>query len=113
MGDRVSIQLGSHTVGKLGRCPGFTELSPVLYSHWAGAKFPHTVAKIIESIHSDEKISNPISRREPSAILIRVIQALGKESLRLYATPEQVDNQDNGHFIIWLDEVKPRIEKVS
>lgn len=115
MGDRVSIQLGSRTVGKLGRYPGFTQLSPVLYAHWGGSKFPHVIVKAIESINKNEKISTPLSRLEPSAVLVYVIQVLSKDlgSLRLYTSPDEADSQDNGHFVIWLDNDKPRIEKVN
>ena len=111
MGDRVSIQYGSH------REDGTEQLSAVLKHHWGGPEFAFDALEFarigIESM-SDNKISTPLSRGEPSAVMVSLVGQLVSEynarqrehSLRLVPTPNDCDNSDNGHFIVWLDTMK-------
>lgn len=94
MGDRVSLQFKN---GK--------ELSPVLFHHWGGAEFVQTVPRYLAQLPpNQERISDPISRREPRTIFVDFIAwLLGKDrpnySLYVGETPNDGDNSDNGHYI--------------
>lgn len=97
MGDRVSIQFAQH------REDGIW-YSAVLNNHWGGREFPYLALNFLKSINTKTAISTPMSRLEPSAVMVAFVHGLDSPlSLRLVPTTNDCDNSDNGHFIIWTD----------
>lgn len=100
MGDRVSIQYGKHWP------TGKPWLSATLKDHWGGPDFGQEALDFATKLEDDKPWSTPISRLEPDAVMVLFVAHLvkeGTESLRLVPNPEDCDNSDNGHFIVWLD----------
>jgi hypothetical protein len=114
MGNRISIQFGQHYTDES------IWLSAVLCHHWGGRYFVNEAVDFINSLIIDrkhDKISGPLTRLDPDAIMVAFVQNLPKsDSLRLVPTKDDCDNSDNGHFILWLDnrEVKGvKVEKID
>lgn len=100
MGDRVSIQYGDHWGD------GTERLSAVLKDHWGGPQFPELALTFANNTKEIKQWSTPLSRKEPDAIMcffVHILMSQGNTSLRLVCSPEDCDNSDNGHFIVWLD----------
>ena len=97
MGDRVSIQFAQIR-------GDYVWYSAVLKDHWGGSEFPQQALEFVRSINIETRISTPLSRLEPSVVMVAFVQHLASpESLRLVPTKNDCDNSDNGHFIIWTD----------
>lgn len=109
MGDRVSIQYGDHWYND-----GTPRLSATLKDHWGGQNFAYEALEFATNLKDDRPWSTPISRLEPSAVMVQFVAHLvnqGSKSLRLVPNPKDCDNSDNGHFIVWLD--KLIVEKIE
>jgi len=102
MGDRVSIQFAQIR-------GDYVWYSAVLKDHWGGSEFPQQALEFVRSINAETRVSTPLSRLEPSAVMVAFVQhltspeSLRLNSLRLVPTKKDCDNSDNGHFIIWTD----------
>jgi len=100
MGDRVSIQYGKHNYD------GTEWLSATLKDHWGGQDFAQYALSFANKLKEDKPWSTPLSRKDPDTIICYFVTHLmnnGSANLRLVPNPEDCDNSDNGHYIIWLD----------
>lgn len=97
MGDRASIQFKDE----------YGRVSAVLNDHWGGMGFVERAQDWLRRYDGDGKYSMPVpkgvstpqSRKEASALMVEFIQAsIGGD--RVVPTMNDVDNSDNGHFIL-------------
>ena len=105
MGDRTSIQFVNDD-----------EKSPVFYEHNGGIALLHEVDEFLEVLKQNfplnERCNDPITRREPSAILVMFVAKYVKYQLtfsggyRLRDSDVFYRNNDNGHWIINLKTMK-------
>ena len=101
MGDRVSIEFKNRD-----------EQSVTLCAHWGGMEFVKFATEYASELIKEcgNKRSSPLDRREPSTVMVDFIRHLAKELGKkriescyyLGATLDDVDNSDNGHYIIDL-----------
>ena len=101
MGDRVSIEFKNGD-----------ERSVTLCAHWGGMEFVEFATEYASELIKEcgNKQISPLDRREPGTVMVDFIRHLAKESGKkriescyyLGATPDDVDNSNNGHHIIDL-----------
>jgi len=100
MGDRVSISFRNGN-----------EQSVVLCSHWGGQQFikivESYVEKLIEEVKNKKNLE-PLDRLEPETVMVDFIREITKSfkrvdsGLYLGKGREEVDDSDNGHFVVDL-----------
>jgi hypothetical protein len=103
MGDRTTIQFKNGD-----------ELSPCLYGHNSGLGILYEADEFMEILKTEyaleERVSDPITRREPSAILVMFINRYVKQpedgGYRLTDSTNHYRNNDNGHWIVDLEKMK-------
>lgn len=99
MGDRISISFVNND-----------EESVTLFSHWDGKDLLNGVKKyldVLNNLDKKDKISDPLSRREPNTLMIDFIRFYLKDeplhiegNYYLGKTMDDGDNSDNGHWTI-------------
>jgi hypothetical protein len=105
MGDRISIQFKKEK-----------EKSVVLFSHWQGMSLLDRAKSYLLDLNNwinnqgVNKISYPLTRKEPNTVMVDFIRYITKDEERitsdLYLAKDKNggDNGDNGHHIIDLNE---------
>lgn len=108
MGDRCSVQF------KQG-----DELSPVLCMHWGGKGFANDAMNYLKKLKKESGNSQvePLERLEPCIVMVDFIRELTKDHDRVKSgiylgkTTRDIDNSDNGNYIIDVDTLKVQHEK--
>ena len=100
MGARISIQFANGN-----------RKSPVLFSHWGGESIIDKVNEYLEELkaeQTDNGISYPLDRLEPSTVMVDFIRDLTKDMSRVSSDyylgidENDGDNSDYGHHVISL-----------
>jgi len=100
MGDRVSISFVRRASGKTWEYEKGDLESVTIGNHWGGMTLVELAKDFIESL-GEPGHGDPISRREPSALIAPFINMLEESfasDLRVVRSPKEYDNSDRGHW---------------